>query len=70
MREMPDMNGEGKTRLYPKLIISSCCEESELCEQIADNSTFSPGEIQGILISLCKEMRMPWQTGSRFALMG
>lgn len=54
MREMPDMNGEGKTRLYPKLIISSCCEESELCERIADNSTFSPGEIQGILISLCK----------------
>lgn len=70
MREMPDMNGEGKTRLYPKLIISSCCEENELCERIADNSTFSPGEIQGILISLCKEMAHAMANGQSVRING
>lgn len=70
MREMPDMNGEGKTRLYPKLIISSCSEENELCERIADNSTFSPGEIQGILISLCKEMAHAMANGQSVRING
>lgn len=70
MREMPDMKGEGKTRLYPKLIISSCCDENELCERIASSTTYSSGEIQGMLTALCEEVARAMADGKSVRIQG
>lgn len=70
MREMPDLNGEGKTRLYPKLIITSCCEGNDLCERIADKTTFSSGEIQGVFSLLCEEMAQVMAGGKSVRIEG
>ena len=56
MQRMNDLNREGETVLYPKMIIGSCCDTEELAERMAHGTTFNKGEILGIFHLLSKEM--------------
>lgn len=56
MQRMNDLNREGETVLYPKMIIGSCCDTEELAERMAHGTTFNKGEIIGIFHLLSKEM--------------
>ncbi len=49
MQEAVDLNNEGKTIVYPKLIINECVDSDKLAQQIASHTTFSYGEIIAIV---------------------
>ncbi len=52
MQEMVDLNNEGKTLVYPKLIINQCVDSRELAKQLTPGSAFSEGEILGVIKDL------------------
>ncbi len=52
MQETVDLNNEGQTLVYPKLIIGQSVNSDELARQLTQNSTFSEGEILGIIKDL------------------
>lgn len=56
MQEMPDLRGDGKRVLYPKLIIEDQVNLDRIARDISDNSTFSLGEVQGVLYALIKNI--------------
>lgn len=45
MQEMKNLHKEGETLLYPRMVISSCCETEELVEIITKGSTLRKGEV-------------------------
>lgn len=47
MQEAVDLNKEGKTLTYPKLIIGQCVDSNALAKQIASHTTFSRGRNSG-----------------------
>lgn len=49
MQEAVDLNKEGKTLTYPKLIIGQCVDSNALAKQIASHTTFSRGEIVAVI---------------------
>ena len=55
MQEANDLNNEGATLLYPRMLLGSCCTSEELAERISENSTFAPGEVLGLLRLLAHE---------------
>ncbi len=52
MRMMPDMNGEGKRVMYPKMLIDGVVDTSDLVEALKGRSTFSAADIKGLLAGL------------------
>lgn len=59
MQEVNDLNNEGKTLLYPRMIIKDCCSTDELAEWATRHTTFSPAEVKGALEVL--RQGMIWQ---------
>ncbi len=49
MQEAVDLNNEGKTLVYPKLIINECVDSEKMAKEIASHTTFSYGEIIAII---------------------
>lgn len=70
MQEMSDLNHEGETLLYPRMVITDCCPTAELAERIAANSTFSPGEAAGLIRQLADEMAAVMASGRSVRLDG
>lgn len=70
MQEMSDLNHEGETLLYPRMVITDCCPTAELAERIAANSTFSPGEATGLIRQLADEMAAVMASGRSVRLDG
>lgn len=56
MQEMNDLHNEGETLLYPRMVITDCCEGDTLAERMAEGTTFSAGEIQGMFHLLAREL--------------
>lgn len=54
MQEMNDLHREGKTLLYPRIIIRNCCGTDELVERAAEGTTLNDGEINASIIQLAK----------------
>ncbi|WP_304296969.1 HU family DNA-binding protein [Porphyromonas gulae] len=54
MREMPDMQGTGKRTMYPKMISRGTMGPDEIAELISSQSTFSPGEVKGLVVALAR----------------
>ena len=54
MREMPDMQGTGKRTMYPKMISRGTMGPDEIAELISSQSTFSPGEVKGLVAALAR----------------
>lgn len=70
MQEMSDLNHEGETLLYPRMVITDCCPTAELAERIAATSTFSPGEAAGLIRQLADEMAAVMASGRSVRLDG
>ncbi len=49
MKEMVDLNNEGQTLVYPKLIIDRCIDSKEVAKQMAKHSAYSQGVIEGVV---------------------
>ena len=56
MQEMNDLNNEGKTLLHPRMIIRHCCDSDELSALTAEGTTFSAGEVRGVMHLLFRMM--------------
>ena len=54
MREMPDMQGTGKRTMYPKMISRGTMGLDEIADLISSQSTFSPGEVKGLVTALAR----------------
>lgn len=54
MQEMADLNNEGKTLLYPRMMMTRCCETDELVEWAAKGTTFNTGEVKGAITLLAE----------------
>ena len=54
MREMPDMQGKGKRTMYPKMISRGTMGLDEIADLISSQSTFSPGEVKGLVTALAR----------------
>lgn len=59
MQEMNSLQKDGETLLYPRMIIQNCCSTEELARMVAKDTTFSAGEIKGIIDQLAQ--RMAWE---------
>ena len=66
MQEMNDLHHEGKTLLYPRMIIEHCCESDELACEIAKVTSFSEGEVIGMFQELWKQMA--WQMARGYSV--
>ena len=56
MQEVKDLNNEGDTLLYPRMVIRDSCGTDELAEYISAHTSFSPAEVKGVIeqtVSVC-----------------
>lgn len=49
MQEINDLNREGETILYPRMVIEYCCETEELARVAAGGTTYSPAEVSAAI---------------------
>lgn len=56
MQDMPDLNGDGKRTKYPRMIIQRQVNLKYLARRIADASTFTQGDVEGLITELATEM--------------
>ena len=49
MQEVKDLNNEGDTLLYPRMVIRDSCGTDELAEYISAHTSFSPAEVKGVI---------------------
>ena len=49
MQEIKDLNEEGKTLLYPRMVIRRQVSTDEIVEGMTENTTFAPSEAKGIV---------------------
>ncbi len=49
MQEAVDLNNEGQSLMYPKMIIRNCVDSDVIAKRISKHSSFSEGVIKGIL---------------------
>ena len=49
MQEVKDLNNEGDTLLYPRMVIRDSCGTDELAEYISAHTSFSRAEVKGVI---------------------
>lgn len=49
MQEVKDLNNEGDTLLYPRMVIRDSYGTDELAEYISAHTSFSPAEVKGVI---------------------
>lgn len=52
MQEVNDLNHEGETLLYPRIVSQGCCDTAELAESMAKGTTFTSAEMSGVIALL------------------
>lgn len=70
MQEMEDLNGTGRTLLYPRMVVDRCTDTDELARRMAFNTTFSEAEIAGMLHALAREMAEALARGESVKIKG
>ena len=70
MQEMNDLNNEGKTLLHPRMIIRHCCDSDELSALTAEGTTFSAGEVRGVMHLLFRMMARRMADGCSVSIDG
>lgn len=70
MRKMPDLRGDGRQPLYPKMQIEGTTSLQQLAEEIAARSTFKKGEIIGLVGALSDLMAERMADGQSVRLDG
>ena len=70
MQEVIDLHNEGQTLLYPRLEMEENCSLDELAQQVAEGTTFSAGEVKGVICQVAKRMAMTMGMGRSVTLDG
>lgn len=70
MQEAVDLNNEGQTLVFPKLIIDQCVDSDQLARQIAAHTTFSYGEIVAVIDDLVASMSRHMADGRSVKIKG
>lgn len=70
MEEMLDINKTGKRILYPRLAMIQQVSTEELARQISHSSSFSPGDIEGIIRQTAVELAHMMADGHSVKLEG
>lgn len=70
MQEMNDLNNEGKTLLYPRLINSGSRGTDELASYIAECTSFSTADVKGVLDQLARGIALALARGESVKLDG
>ena len=63
MQEAVDLNNEGKTLRYPRMVMEQCCETDELARWVASGTTYGEGEVRGILSEVARWMALTMAQG-------
>jgi predicted histone-like DNA-binding protein len=56
MREMPDLHGTGETIIYPRMVVERHISSDQWAQLIAAGTTFSAGEVKGIIAQMAQEL--------------
>ena len=70
MQEVLDLNNEGKTLLYPRIINRGNIKLDRLAELIASNSTYTKGEAIGVITLMVDMMAMQMGRGMSVTIDG
>ena len=70
MQEMNDLNNEGKTLLYPRMVMREPCDLDELARMVSDGSTYGTGEIKGVIEQVTHWMAMMMAMGRSVKIPG
>ena len=70
MQEAVDLNNEGKTLRYPRMVMEQCCETDELARWVASGTTYGEGEVRGILSEVARWMALTMAQGRSVRLEG
>lgn len=52
MVQMPDLQGTGERRLYPKVVHVGQATLDEVAESVTERASFSPGDVKGLVATL------------------
>lgn len=70
MQEVNDLNHEGKTLLYPRMVIEENVGTEQLVRAAAKSTSFSAGELKGMLEAIRGEMAWQMAQGRSVRLEG
>ena len=70
MQEMPDLRGDGTHKLYPRMVIVGRRTLDDIAGEVAIGSTFSRGEIVGVITSFVQEMATQMSRGYSVSIDG
>lgn len=56
MQEMPSMNGDKDVIRYPRMLIEHHCSVKQIAQEIADITSFSKGEVEGLIYSITEHI--------------
>ena len=70
MKEMPDLNGTGERILYPQFAQIEQTTTQKLAESICGKSTFTTGEIEGLIRMIAQELAYELADGHSVKLDG
>jgi predicted histone-like DNA-binding protein len=70
MRVMPDLHGTGQEVIYPRMIVERRISTDELAAEIAYGSTFTAGELKGIISGVAERMAAYMGNGCSIKLDG
>lgn len=70
MREMPDLLRTGKTVLYPRLVVERQQDSRTCCRLAAQGSTYSEGELRGMLDEMAGQLERSLAEGCSVKLDG
>ena len=70
MQSLPDMRGEDIKTTYPRMTGGRVVTTDELAARVSEESTFSAGEVKGILASVCKYLAWYMRDGDRVKVDG
>ena len=70
MQEVNDLNNEGETLLYPRMVIEGCFDMDEVIRRVARTTTFSSGDVKGVLEAVRLEMAYMMASGYSVRLDG
>ena len=70
MQEVNDLHNEGQTLLYPRMVIEGCFDTDEVIRRVARTTTFSSGDVKGVLEAVRLEMAYMMASGYSVRLDG
>ena len=70
MQEVNDLHNEGQTLLYPRMVIEGCFDTDEVIRRVARTTTFSSGDVKGVLEAVRLEMAYMMASGYSVRLEG